>query len=191
MRTVPRPFRDGRAATRRRRRTLVVNPRLVRGLDYYTRTTFEVISSAVGAQSAIVAGGRYDGLVEALGGAAVAGTGFAIGVERTALALAADRHAAGGAPDAAIIAIGEAAIASAIELARELRAGGLRVELLSPERGLKALLRRANRIGARHALILGDDELRSGVVLMRDLRASAQNTLPRGEVAAALTAARG
>ncbi len=169
----------------------VVNPRLVRGLDYYTRTTFEVISSAVGAQSASVAGGRYDGLVEALGGAAVAGTGFAIGVERTALALAADRHAAGGAPDAAIIAIGEAAIASAIELARELRAGGLRIELLSPDRAVKASFRRADRIGARHALILGDDELRAGVVLMRDLRASAQATLPRGEVAAALAAARG
>ncbi len=169
----------------------VVNPQLVRGLDYYNRTTFEVTSSAVGAQSAIVAGGRYDGLVEALGGAAAPGTGFAIGIERTALAISADRYATGGAPDAAIIAIGEAAVAGAIALARELRASGLRIELLSPERGLKALLRRADRGGARHALIIGENELAAGVVQMRDLRASTQNTVARGEVAAALAAARG
>ncbi len=87
----------------------VVNPRLVRGLDYYSRTTFEAISKAVGAQSAVVAGGRYDGLVEALGGAAVAGTGFAIGVERIALALATSRFKLDGAPDAAIIAMGDRA----------------------------------------------------------------------------------
>jgi histidyl-tRNA synthetase len=164
-----------------------VNPRLVRGLDYYSRTTFEVTSSAVGSQSAIVAGGRYDGLVEALGGAAIPGTGFAIGVERTALALAPERYGAGGAPDVAIIAIGASAVDHAIELARELRASGRRVELLSPERGVKALLKRADKLGARYALIIGEDEIRTGVVQVKDLRTGVQTAVPRASVAAAVT----
>ncbi len=167
----------------------VVNPRLVRGLDYYTRTTFEAISNAVGAQSAVVAGGRYDGLVEALGGAAVAGTGFAIGVERIALALDADRFKRDGAPDAAIIAMGDRATVTAMDLARELRTARLRVEMLSPERGLKALLRRADRLGAHFALIIGDNELAQSVVQVRDLRNSAQQSLPRADIAMHLRAA--
>ena len=162
----------------------VVNPRLVRGLDYYTRTTFEAISKAVGAQSAVVAGGRYDGLVEALGGAAVAGTGFAIGVERIALALDTDRFKLDGAPDAAIIAMGERAAVSSIDLAKALREKGLRVEMLSPERGLKALLRRADKVGARYALIMGDNELDRGVVQVRDLKASTQREIASAAVAA-------
>jgi histidyl-tRNA synthetase len=162
----------------------VVNPRLVRGLDYYTRTTFEAISKAVGAQSAVVAGGRYDGLVEALGGAAVAGTGFAIGVERIALALDSDRFKLDGAPDAAIIAMGERAAVSSIDLAKALREKGLRVEMLSPERGLKALLRRADKVGARYALIMGDNELDRGVVQVRDLKASTQREIASAAVAA-------
>jgi len=167
----------------------VVNPRLVRGLDYYTRTTFEVISKAVGAQSAVVAGGRYDGLVEALGGAAVAGTGFAIGVERIAIALETERFKIKGAPDAAIIAMGERATVSAVDLAKAMRGAGLRVELLSPERGLKALLRRADKIGARYALIVGENELARGVVQVRDLKASTQREIASGAVAAELAAA--
>jgi histidyl-tRNA synthetase len=162
----------------------VVNPRLVRGLDYYNRTTFEAISKAVGAQSAVVAGGRYDGLVEALGGAAVAGTGFAIGVERIALALDSDRFNLDGAPDAAIIAMGERAAVSSIDLAKALREKGLRVEMLSPERGLKALLRRADKVGARYALIMGDNELDRGVVQVRDLKASTQREIASAAVAA-------
>ena len=167
----------------------VVNPRLVRGLDYYTRTTFEVISKAVGAQSAVVAGGRYDGLVEALGGAAVAGTGFAIGVERIAIALETERFKIKGAPDAAIIAMGERATVSAVDLAKAVRGAGLRVELLSPERGLKALLRRADKIGARYALIVGENELARGVVQVRDLKASTQREIASGAVAAEIAAA--
>jgi histidyl-tRNA synthetase len=165
----------------------VVNPRLVRGLDYYTRTTFEAISKAVGAQSAVVAGGRYDGLVEALGGAAVAGTGFAIGVERIALALEADRFRLDGAPDAAIIAMGDRATAVAIDLAKTLRQKGLRVEMLSPERGLKALLRRADKVGARYAIIMGENELARGVVQVRDLKASTQREIANDAVAAEIS----
>ncbi len=167
----------------------VVNPRLVRGLDYYTRTTFEAISKAVGAQSAVVAGGRYDGLVEALGGAPVAGTGFAIGVERIALALESDRFKLDGAPVAAIIAMGDRAVVSAMDLAKVLREKGLRVEMLSPERGLKALLRRADKVGARYALIVGENELARGVVQVRDLKASTQREVASAAVAAEITAA--
>ncbi|HJU27712.1 MAG TPA: histidine--tRNA ligase, partial [Candidatus Binataceae bacterium] len=165
-----------------------VNPRLVRGLDYYTRTTFEVVSNAVGSQSAVVAGGRYDGLVAALGGAPVPGTGFAIGVERIALALDAVRYRSRLAPDAAIIAMGEAATAAAMRLAGEMRAANLRVEMLSPERGLKTLLRRADKIGARYALIIGGDELARGAVQVRDLRASTQHEAPLDGVAAQIAA---
>jgi histidyl-tRNA synthetase len=93
----------------------------VRGLDYYTRTTFEVVSTAVGSQSAVVAGGRYDGLVEALGGGAVPGTGFAIGLERLAIALDADKFKVKAPPDVAIIAMGDGATAAAMRLAKELR----------------------------------------------------------------------
>jgi histidyl-tRNA synthetase len=162
----------------------VVNPRLVRGLDYYTRTTFEVISGAVGAQSAVAAGGRYDGLVEALGGAPVAGTGFAIGIDRIAIALEAARFEVRA--DAAIIALGDAAIRRGMTLASEMRAAGLRVELLSPGRGLKALIRRADRIGARYAVILGDNELARAAATLRDLKASTQTEVAQSALIAAL-----
>jgi histidyl-tRNA synthetase len=167
----------------------VVNPRLVRGLDYYTRTTFEVVSGDVGSQSAVVAGGRYDGLVEALGGAAIPGSGFAIGVERLTLALDKARFKSKAAPHAAIVAMGDAAVAAAMKLAREMRAADLRVETLSPERGLKALLRRADKIGAHYAVIIGENELARDVVQLRDLRNSVQREVTRASVTDAITAA--
>jgi histidyl-tRNA synthetase len=164
----------------------IVNPRMVRGLDYYVRTTFEVVSTAVGAQSAVAAGGRYDGLVGALGGAPVPGTGFAIGVERIALALDAAKYRTRAAPDAAVIAMGDAAVATAMDLARRLRSARLRVEMLSPERGLRSSLRRADKLGAHYALIIGEDELARGVVQLRDLRTSSQRELPQSEIASAI-----
>jgi histidyl-tRNA synthetase len=164
-----------------------VNPRLVRGLDYYTRTTFEVVSTAVGAQSAVAAGGRYDGLVEALGGASVAGTGFAIGVDRLALALDAARFDSRA--DAALAMLGDAAIRRGMALAAEMRAAGLRVELLSPGRGLKALLRRADKIGARYAVIIGDNELARGGATLRDLKTSTQREVKQSDLIAEISAA--
>jgi histidyl-tRNA synthetase len=168
----------------------VENPRLVRGLDYYMRTTFEVISADVGAQSTVIAGGRYDGLIEALGGAPVPGIGFAMGIERLALAL----ETAGRAPkfevDAAIIPIGDAAARKAITVAHAMRQRGLRVEMLSPERRPKALLGRAAKIGARFAVIIGENELQKGAVVLRDLRASSQIELPEAQVAERVLAAR-
>ncbi len=168
-----------------------VNPRMVRGLDYYTRTAFEVMAGGLGAQSTVVAGGRYDGLVEAMGGAAVAGIGFAIGVDRMALALQAAGLAPSGAPDAAIIAMGPAATRHAIVVARNLRAANLNVEMLSPERKMKTLLARASKIGARVAVIIGDDELARGVVQIRDLKQSTQREVAVAEAARAIADARG
>jgi len=169
----------------------VVNPRMVRGLDYYTRTAFEVMAGGLGAQSTVVAGGRYDGLVETMGGAAVAGIGFAIGVDRMALALQAVGLAPTATPDAAIIAIGPAATRHAIVVARNLREANLNVEMLSPERKMKTLLARASKIGARVAVIIGDDELARGVVQVRDLKQSTQREVAVAEAARAIADARG
>jgi len=169
----------------------VVNPRMVRGLDYYTRTAFEVMAGGLGAQSTVVAGGRYDGLVEAMSGAAVAGIGFAIGVDRIALALEAAGVLPAVTPDAAIISMGPAATRHAVVVARDLRAANLNVEMLSPERKMKTLLARASKIGARFAVIIGDDELARGVVQLRDLKQSTQREVVAAEAASAIAGARG
>jgi histidyl-tRNA synthetase len=164
----------------------VENPRLVRGLDYYSRTTFEVIAEGLGAQSTVVAGGRYDGLVEALGGAAAPGIGFGSGLERLVLALeAAGRMPARGI-DVVMIAMGAAATRKAVAVAATMRRHGITVEMLSPERKLKALLGRAGKIGARFAVIIGDNEIQKGVVVLRDLNASTQREVAEGDLAAAV-----
>jgi histidyl-tRNA synthetase len=167
----------------------VENPRLVRGLDYYTRTTFEVMAEGLGAQSTVVGGGRYDGLVEAMGGAAVPGIGFGLGVDRLALALEAAGVASDSRPAAAIIALGEAAMSRALTLSKELCRAGIAIEMLSPERRMRALLARADKIGARFAVIIGENELGRGVVQLRDLKKSEQREVPIGGVAAAIAAA--
>jgi histidyl-tRNA synthetase len=167
-----------------------VNPRLVRGLDYYSRTTFEVKAVGLGSQSTVVAGGRYDGLVAALGGSAVPGVGFGIGIDRMALALQAAGRMPAAAPDAAIIALGAPATRRAIVLARELRAANLTIEMLSPERKMKALLGRAAKIGARFAVIIGDDELARGAVQLRDLKQSSQREVALADVARTIVEAR-
>jgi histidyl-tRNA synthetase len=164
----------------------VVNPRMVRGLDYYTRTAFEVMAGGLGAQSTVVAGGRYDGLVETMGGAPIAGIGFAIGVDRLALALEVAGAAPAAAPDAAIVAMGAAAARRAVAVARDLRGANLNVEMLSPERKMKTLLARASKIGARFALIIGDDELARGVVQLRDLKQSTQREVKVADAARAI-----
>jgi histidyl-tRNA synthetase len=164
----------------------VINPRIVRGLDYYMRTTFEVTSTNLGSQNAVVAGGRYDGLVETLGGAPVPGIGFAIGMERIALALEAAQTPRAGLTRVALVALGEAAVRRATELARELRALPLQIELLSTERSLKAQLKRADRIGASYAVIIGADELARDTAQLRDLGASAQREVSLANLAAEL-----
>jgi histidyl-tRNA synthetase len=162
--------------------TAKVNHRIVRGLDYYTRTTFEITSANLGSQNAVVAGGRYDGLVETLGGGSVPGVGFAIGLDRLVLALQASGREFAPEPPVAIVALGEAATQKGLVLARQLRSQ-MRVELVSPERSLRAALKRADRLGSRYALIIGENELARGVVQVRDLQHSDQREIAEGELA--------
>ena len=138
----------------------------------------------------VVAGGRYDGLVETMGGAAVAGIGFAIGVDRLALALEATGTLPSIAPDAVVISMGDAATRHAVAVARDLRAANLNIEMLSPERKIKTLLTRAAKIGARFAVIIGDDELARGVVQLRDLKQSTQREVAASDAAKAIADAR-
>ena len=163
-----------------------VNPRLVRGLDYYTRTVFEWVTSALGAQGTICAGGRYDGLVEQLGGQATPAAGFALGIERLA-ELAALQQVTGVnvMPQVYIAPLGDGEVVEkALMLSEQLRDSGLRVELNCGGGSLKSQLKRADRSGARFALLLGDSELVSGQVGVKNLRAEApQQALPFTDVA--------
>jgi histidyl-tRNA synthetase len=152
-----------------------INPRLVRGLDYYTRTVFEWVTSELGAQGTVCAGGRYDGLVEQLGGQATPAAGFALGLERLA-ELAAHQQVAGVnlAPEVYVAPLGgEAVVQQASKLAEQLRDGGWRVELHCGGGSLKSQLKRADKSGARYALILGENERAAGVVNAKDLRREA------------------
>ena len=163
-----------------------INPRLVRGLDYYTRTAFEFMAEGLGAQSTVIGGGRYDGLVEAMGGAAIAGIGFGMGIDRIAIALEAAGLVPSAKPDAIVIAMGANALANAVVMVRELRRNSLRIELASPERKLKALLGRAAKIGARFAVIVGDNELARGVVQLKNLESGQQSEVSAADLARAI-----
>ena len=148
-----------------------LNPRLVRGLDYYRRTSFEVIAQGLGSQNAVCGGGRYDGLVEQLGGPAVPGIGFALGVERLAMLLQAQGRHFFATPDLFIAPLGATAESRAFSIARRLRQAGYRIELESGSRGLKAQLRRADKLNTRYVLILGENELAAGKGTVRDMQA--------------------
>ena len=164
-----------------------VNPRLVRGLDYYTRTVFEWVTTELGAQGTICAGGRYDGLVEQLGGQATAAAGFALGIERLA-ELAAVQQVPGVqiAPQVYIAPLGEGkTMEVGMALAEQLRDAGLRVELHCGGGSLKSQLKRADRSGARYVLIFGENELAAGQVSVKNLRADE----PQQSVAVAQAAA--
>jgi len=162
------------------------NPRLVRGLDYYTRTAFEVLSSDLGAQSAILGGGRYDGLVKQLGGPAVPAFGWSIGLDRLAM-LMQQKH--GDAPygvPAVLIPLGEPATLRALALARDWWSQGLEVQMESRGANLKKALTTANRQGASLALILGDGELEQGILAVKHLGTGEQESWPIAEVPARL-----
>ena len=149
-----------------------VDPRLVRGLDYYVRTTFEILTTELGAQNAVAGGGRYDGLIQQLGGPADPGIGFAIGLERVVLLLGEDEG--GGVPLALLIPLGEAALRRLLPAARRARQRGVSVELGYGARKLPKELERANRLGARYAVIAGDNELAQGHALVREMASGAQ-----------------
>jgi len=168
-----------------------LNQRLVRGLDYYTRTTFEFTHGGLGAQNALLGGGRYDGLSEAIGGPKAPGIGFAMGLDRLVLTLQVaehDRGAAAAAPmkvDAYIAPIGEGLNAAALVLARELRKAGLRIEIGDGSFRLKKSFEAADKI-ARRIVILGEDEHQSGILTVKDFASGAQSKVPRSELAAML-----
>ncbi len=155
-----------------------VEPRLVRGLDYYTRTLFELQSSAgsLGAQNALGGGGRYDAMIQELGGQSVPAIGFAIGLERVLLAMGEREQAS---ETCCFIApIGERAVSRGLVLARELRDRGIRTELDGRGGSVKSMLRRANALGARACLLLGDAELERGVVKIKDLAGHTEQEEP-------------
>ncbi len=152
-----------------------LNPRMVRGLDYYTRTTFELVTGLLGAQSAVAAGGRYDGLVEQLGGPAVPGIGFALGVERVALLLG-DRCFAQS-PDLFIAVMGDAARLAGFSLMAALQDQGLRVETDVEGKSLKGQMRRADKLQARYCMVVGDDELAKQSVSLKRMADGEQQTV--------------
>lgn len=148
-----------------------LQPYMVRGLDYYVRTAFEVVASGLGAQNALGGGGRYDGLVRDLGGPDVGGIGFALGVERLAMVLGGGAAATLPAPEFVIAPVGIVAEPAATSLARGLRRGGARVDVEPGARSLKSQMRHAAKLGARYVIILGEDELASGTLTVRDMEA--------------------
>ena len=154
----------------------VLNPRMVRGLDYYTKTTFEFVHSRLGAQSGIGGGGRYDGLMRELGGADLSGIGFGLGVDRTLLALQAEGKSVGATTrcDVFGVPLGEQAKVRLAVLAAQLRAAGVRVDLAYGDRGLKGAMRAADRSGARIALVAGDRDIDAGTVGVKDLATGEQ-----------------
>jgi histidyl-tRNA synthetase len=159
-----------------------VEPRLVRGLDYYCHTAFEFVSDELGAQSTVLAGGRYDGLVQTMGGPEVPGVGWASGVERLVMLVA---NVPPRPRPVAMVPLGEAAEAAAVPIAHALRRAGISVEI-GFTGNLKRRLARADKIGARLAVILGEDELAKGVAVLRDLDAGSQIELPLDAVVAHL-----
>jgi histidyl-tRNA synthetase len=147
----------------------VLDKRLVRGLDYYTRTTFEMQTGALGAQSAVAGGGRYDGLVQALGGPSIPAIGFAIGFDRLVEVVSQIRQAQPNTPQLFIAALGPKAQDQAIQWLSALGAAGIATEMDYSGRSLKSQMKRADRLGAAHVLIVGDSELQKGAAVLRDM----------------------
>ena len=154
------------------------NPRIVRGLDYYGHTAFEFVTGKLGAQGTVMGGGRYDGLVEEMGGPPTPAVGWAAGVERLAMLL--DRPPPMPAP-VAVVPIGEAAEATALGILQALRAQGTRAEI-AYRGNLRRRMERANRIGARAVVILGDDDLAQGVAQVKNLATGEQEAVPLRDI---------
>jgi histidyl-tRNA synthetase len=167
-----------------------LDPKLVRGFDYYTKTAFEVQSPDLGAQSTLCGGGRYDGLVEELGGPATPAVGCGIGVERALVALQSlgrELPVAAG-PIAFLVTLGDEARKAGVNILSDLRTAGVSADMDYSRKGMKAQMREADRSGARYALILGDNELTAGVVQLKELKTGAQDQVPLVSLAEALKA---
>jgi histidyl-tRNA synthetase len=160
----------------------VLNKRLVRGLDYYTRTAFEFTHGALGAQNAILGGGRYDGLSEALGGPPAPGIGFAIGEDRLVMALQESRGTSAQAVDVYIAPLGAGTNLEAARLARELRRQNVVVLVGDESFRLKKSLETASKTGARYALIVGENEIKSGQFALKNLGTGEQVNVTREQI---------
>jgi histidyl-tRNA synthetase len=163
-----------------------INQRMVRGLDYYTRTTFEFTHGDLGAQSAVLGGGRYDGLSESLDGPKSPGIGFAIGEDRLVLALQAEGISADSKLDAYIAPLGVGMNAQALKLARELRRGGVSADIGDETFRLKKSFEAAEKAGAKHIVIVGENETASGEFAVKELATGKQEKVPQAELAAYL-----
>jgi histidyl-tRNA synthetase len=178
-------FLDVRAGLDRLEIKYTMNPHLVRGLDYYTHTVFEFVTTDLGAQGTVLAGGRYDGLVELMGGPSMPGVGWAAGIERLAMLI--DEPPAPARPVALVPIGSDHAEATAVVIAEDLRDAGLVVDL-AYSGNLQRRMRRADRIGARAAVLLGEDEIAAGTLTLRDLDSGEQTSVRRDELAARLKA---
>jgi len=155
-----------------------IDKRLVRGLDYYTRTTFEIQTGSLGAQSAVAGGGRYDGLVKALGGPDTPATGFAVGFDRLAEITGLNRNDFIKTPDIYLAALGEKSLSLAFEWKSALCLMGIKTEMDFGGKSLKSQMKRADRLGATHVLIVGDNEIKQGSVILRNMTTKEQVTIP-------------
>jgi histidyl-tRNA synthetase len=154
-----------------------INARMVRGLDYYTKTTFEMVTNQLGSQNAVAAGGRYDGLIQELGGPALPGIGFAMGVERLVL-MKGEQRILPPRPDVFLAALGEAAGTEAFALMHRMQRLGLCCDMAFTGKSLKAQMRRAGKLNARYVLLLGEEELTSGLAQLRDMDDGSQTPIP-------------
>jgi histidyl-tRNA synthetase len=157
--------------------TYILNPRMVRGLDYYTRTAFEVVSYQLGSQNAVTGGGRYDNLFQEIGGLEIPGIGFAIGMERLVSLLPKDKEFI-QTPHLFIAALGEEPLKEAYRLVNQLHLKGIRAELDYEGKSLKSQMRRADKLKARYVLILGEDELKRGKAALRNMESKSQEEIP-------------
>lgn len=159
-----------------------INPEMVRGLDYYTRTTFEVTAEGLGAQKAVAAGGRYDRLVKEFGGPDIPGIGFALGMERLVLLLKQKGEITPPAPEIFIATLGKEAIREGLTIGERLRKRGLWVEVNLESSSLKSQLRKADRLSSRFVLIIGEEELTSGKIKWKDMEKGSQGEIPFAEI---------
>ncbi|MCU4749629.1 MULTISPECIES: histidine--tRNA ligase [unclassified Streptomyces] len=165
------------------------DPKLVRGLDYYTRTTFEFVHGGLGSQSALGGGGRYDGLSEMIGGPALPSVGWGLGVDRTVLALRAEGVELDlpAGTDVFAVPLGEEAARTLFSLVTTVRRAGIAADLAYGGKGLKAAMKAANRSGARYALVAGERDLAEGVIQLKDLASGEQRPVPADELVSELT----
>ena len=163
----------------------ILNPRLVRGLDYYVRTTFEIVSGDIGSQSSVAGGGRYDGLVASLGGPDVPGVGFACGMERLALLI---DKGSDPAPDFFLVVLDSSGLETGLLLSQTLRRAGFSGEAPFASKSAKSQMRAADKSCARFCLVLGTDELAQGSVVVKNMLAGGQETVSQDMLAAFLRA---